>query len=104
MRTIAITHFESCKVHQAAMLPNLIINDPKFREALQKVLSDAIVLMKEIDREKVFHYPVTDEEAPEYSTIIVEPMCLSIMEEKVMDSLYRTIEEFTSDVSSTHLA
>jgi bromodomain-containing protein 7/9 len=76
-----------------------LTNDPKFRESLQIVLRDAIALMKEIDQEKVFHYPVTDEKAPEYSSIIEEPMCLSIMEEKVTGSLYRNIEEFTSDVS-----
>ena len=82
------------------MLPNLLINDPKFRDSLRKVLTDAVTKMKDIDEDKIFHDPVTDDEAPEYSTVIEDPMCLSMMEEKLINSQYKTIEEFTSDVSS----
>eukprot|EP00804_Cyclotella_cryptica_P029472 CCRYP_011281-RE/>CCRYP_011281-RE protein AED:0.21 eAED:0.21 QI:965/1/1/1/0.88/0.84/19/194/1883 len=84
-------------IEEAAMLPNLLTKDPRYRESLQKVLRQAIALMKEIDQEKVFHDPVTDDMAPEYSRIINKPICLSTMEEKVMRFEYKTIDEFTAD-------
>ncbi len=103
VRTVVTTYLARCfwiAVQEVSMQPNSLINEPKFRESLRKVLTDAVTSMKAIDHHKYFHDPVTDDEAPEYSTVITNPMCLSMMELKVTSSQYKTPEEFEADVSS----
>lgn len=84
---------------EASMQPNSLIHEPKFRESLRKVLTDAVTSMKAIDHCKYFHDPATDDEAPEYSTVITNLTCLNMMELKVTSSQYKTPKEFEADVS-----
>lgn len=72
---------------------------PEYKELLRKVLSELVDKMTAADSEKVFHYPVTDEIAPDYSDTIKRPICLSDIRSKVFNSEYRDIEEFKADVS-----
>lgn len=72
---------------------------PEYKELLKKILSELVDKMAAADSEKVFHYPVTDEMAPDYSDIIKQPICLSDIRSKVLNSYYRDIQEFKADVS-----
>jgi hypothetical protein len=67
-------------------------------EHLQKAITIALVQMKLDDRESIFLNPVTDDLVPGYSDIIHEPMCLSMMEEKVANAKYSDLVEFERDV------
>ena len=46
-----------------------------------------------------FREPVCEEEAPNYSSIISNPMDLRTVKEKLQNGLYRTTTEFDQDVN-----
>lgn len=49
------------------------------------------------DKHGTFAHPVTDDDAPEYSTTITKPMDLSTMRQKMLDLQYDTLEDLEAD-------
>jgi len=80
--------------------PSVILTKTATRsdEHLQKAITLALVQMKLDDRESIFLNPVTDDLVLGYSDVIHEPMCLSMMEEKVANAKYSDLVEFERDV------
>ena len=46
----------------------------------------------------VFVKPVDEQDVPDYYAIIQEPMCLEMMNEKLMDGMYLCLEDFNQDI------
>ncbi len=46
------------------------------------------------DKEAIFEFPVTDDIAPGYSTIIKRPMDLTTMKKKIENYEYNTVAEY----------
>jgi len=66
------------------------------RRKLQKVSKIIFNMVKEKDVDEIFHYPVTDEEAPDYSSTIDFPMDFSTIEKKL--SSYKDINDLREDL------
>ncbi|KAL6121616.1 hypothetical protein NUSPORA_01444 [Nucleospora cyclopteri] len=64
----------------------------------------AVIIMNEIDKPKnkkvtwCFCHPVSDEEAPGYSSIVKQPMDLSTVRNKLEMRVYSNLEEFIRDL------
>nr|CAG4646971.1 EOG090X04G3 [Megafenestra aurita]SVE92326.1 EOG090X04G3 [Megafenestra aurita] len=67
------------------------------RPALQKLLELLLPNLERKDPRQFFAWPVTDNIAPGYSSIINKPMDFSTMKQKIEDNQYRTLQEFTDD-------
>ena len=65
------------------------------RPALQKLLELLLPTLERKDPRQFFAWPVTDNIAPGYSTIIPKPMDFSTMKQKIEDNQYRTLHEFS---------
>lgn len=65
------------------------------RPALQKLLELLLPNLERKDPRQFFAWPVTDNIAPGYSSIINKPMDFSTMKQKIEDNQYRTLQEFT---------
>ena len=61
---------------------------------------ELVTKLKEFDNHKIFRDPVTDEDAPGYSEVIKNPMCLKTIEAKVGNNEYLDLESLNADVSS----
>jgi len=69
------------------------------RPALQKLLELLLPSLERKDPRQFFAWPVTDNIAPGYSTIIKKPMDFSTMKMKIEDNQYKMLQEFTDDFS-----
>jgi Bromodomain len=65
---------------------------------LNRIITTALVAMKENDTQNLFLNPVTDKIAPGYSKVIKQPMCIAMMEDKVEKNEYRGIADWETDV------
>eukprot|EP00977_Amphora_coffeiformis_P000852 scaffold184_cov179-Amphora_coffeaeformis.AAC.11 len=68
------------------------------KRQLNRIVTESISVMKQADPQSLFLNPVTDKIAPNYSKVIKKPMCISMMEEKVANSLYNSVEDWQNDV------
>lgn len=66
-------------------------------ENLNPLYLDVIEKLKAKDKKEIFQVPVTDDEAPDYSTIIKNPMDLSTMQQKVFKLEYTSLEDMEAD-------
>lgn len=64
---------------------------------LAKLLEHLIKALEKRDPHQFFAWPVTDEIAPNYSSIISKPMDFSTIRQKIDENEYRSIDEFTED-------
>lgn len=65
------------------------------RPALQKLLELLLPNLERKDPRQFFAWPVTDNIAPGYSSIITKPMDFSTMKQKIEENQYKTLQEFT---------
>lgn len=67
------------------------------KSPLNKLLEHLLRFLEKRDPHQFFAWPVTDDIAPGYSTIISKPMDFSTMHQKIDDNEYATLTEFTDD-------
>lgn len=67
------------------------------KSPLNKLLDHLLRFLEKRDPHQFFAWPVTDDIAPGYSNIITKPMDFSTMRQKIDDSEYSTLGEFTED-------
>lgn len=65
------------------------------RPALQKLLELLLPNLERKDPRQFFAWPVTDNIAPGYSSIITKPMDFSTMKQKIEENQYKTLHEFS---------
>ena len=68
------------------------------KRQLNRIITAGINAMKDSDPRNLFLNPVTDAIAPGYSKIIKKPMCIDMMERKIDNNAYNSIQEWDSDV------
>lgn len=67
-------------------------------DLLKALLKDAWNFMDSIDTSKLFAAPVSDEQAPGYSSVIKKPMDLDTMKVNVENGAYLTLNDFNEHV------
>lgn len=67
------------------------------KSPLAKLLNHLLKLLEKKDPHHFFAWPVTDEIAPGYSSIISRPMDFHTIRQKVEDSQYNSVQEFCDD-------
>lgn len=67
------------------------------KSPLSKLLEHLLKSLEKRDPQQFFAWPVTDDIAPGYSTIITNPMDFSTIRQKMEDNQYTTIAEFSND-------
>ncbi|XP_053959226.1 bromodomain-containing protein 7 [Anastrepha ludens] len=67
------------------------------KSPLNKLLDHLLRFLEKRDPHQFFAWPVTDDIAPGYSSIITKPMDFSTIRQKIDDSEYGTLTEFTDD-------
>ena len=67
---------------------------------MKRVLGAAVAAMRQSDPQQLFLNPVSDAIAPGYSRVISRPMCVLIIEKKIDDSKYATLDDFNQDVQT----
>lgn len=77
----------------------ILSNNTKYTHTLKLVLTDLVDALKKNDTHKIFYDVVRDEDVPGYSDEIKEPMCLSMISNRIERSIYRDLDEFKADVS-----
>lgn len=87
-------------MYAVAQAHDWLSHSAQYKRIRDQVLIDLVSKMKEIDRSnKLFYDPVTDEDAPEYSKVITEPMCLKTIEAKIENQQYLVLDALKMDVS-----
>lgn len=74
-----------------------VIKKYQERNLVQRMLEHVHRALEKRDPQNFFAWPVTDNIAPGYSTIISNPMDLSTMRQKVDDNEYVDLQEFMED-------
>ncbi|EDW77710.1 uncharacterized protein Dwil_GK24409 [Drosophila willistoni] len=67
------------------------------KSPLNKLLDHLLRFLEKRDPHQFFAWPVTDDIAPGYSSIITKPMDFSTMRQKIDDHDYSALNEFTDD-------
>ncbi|XP_030383707.1 bromodomain-containing protein 7 [Scaptodrosophila lebanonensis] len=67
------------------------------KSPLNKLLEHLLRFLEKRDPHQFFAWPVTDDIAPGYSSIISKPMDFSTMRQKIDDHEYATLTEFSDD-------
>ncbi|XP_055852969.1 bromodomain-containing protein 7 [Episyrphus balteatus] len=67
------------------------------KSPLTKLLDHLLRSLEKRDPHQFFAWPVTDDIAPGYSSIITKPMDFSTMRQKIEDNDYTTLVEFSDD-------
>lgn len=67
------------------------------KSPLTKLLDHLLRSLEKRDPHQFFAWPVTDDIAPGYSSIITKPMDFSTMRQKIEDNDYTTLVEFSED-------
>ncbi|XP_049548455.1 bromodomain-containing protein 7 [Anopheles darlingi] len=67
------------------------------RSPLAKLLDHLLKALEKRDPHQFFAWPVTDDIAPGYSSIIMKPMDFSTIRQKIDDNEYNTVSEFSDD-------
>lgn len=62
---------------------------------MQKLLELLLPTLERKDPRQFFAWPVTDNIAPGYSSIITKPMDFSTMKQKIEENQYKTLQEFS---------
>lgn len=65
---------------------------------LNRCLDYLVRLLSDKDKEGFFQYPVTDQLAPGYSSIITHPMDFSTIRKKISQDEYSNLSEFRADI------
>nr|XP_022904863.1 bromodomain-containing protein 7-like [Onthophagus taurus]XP_022907565.1 bromodomain-containing protein 7-like [Onthophagus taurus] len=74
-----------------------VLRQRQERSPLQRMLDHLLKAIEKRDPNQFFAWPVTDNIAPGYSTIISRPMDLSTMKQKIDDNLYVDMQDFIAD-------
>ena len=101
----AADHFESSQtpktpssVDSSGREPrSCVLKMKQSRSPLAKLLDHLLRGLEKKDPQQYFAWPVTDDIAPGYSTIITKPMDFSTIRQKIDDNEYKTLTEFTDD-------
>lgn len=64
---------------------------------LGKLLNHLLPMLEKNDQHKFFEWPVSDEIAPGYSSIISKPMDFFTIRQKVEENIYNSLAEFADD-------
>lgn len=72
-------------------------NDPE--RQYNEILEDIVERCLDLDKKWFFHAPVTKREAPTYHQIIVNPMDLGTMKNKIRRSEYKNLDDFKKDLA-----
>ncbi|XP_055642002.1 bromodomain-containing protein 7 [Toxorhynchites rutilus septentrionalis] len=67
------------------------------RSPLARLLDHLLKALEKRDPHQFFAWPVTDDIAPGYSTIITKPMDFSTIRQKIDDNEYTSVTEFSDD-------
>ena len=90
-RPASVTDYGSELAHREELTPP---PPPPPKTSLQRFLEYLLRGLEKRDTQRFFRAPVTDLQAPGYSSVIRHPMDFSTMRQKVLDNMYSTVAEF----------
>ncbi|KAF9979176.1 nuA3 HAT complex component nto1 [Actinomortierella ambigua] len=64
---------------------------------LRSILEDVLTELEKLDRQKYFHFPISEDEVKDYHEIIKNPISFQDMREKLEGFQYNDIETFAED-------
>lgn len=76
-----------------------VITAPKIKKytPFKKVLATTMKKLVDLDQGNIFYAPVTEQQAPGYSSIIKNPMSLSVMRKRVSQDRYEFLSQMEAD-------
>ena len=74
-----------------------VLKQKQSRTPLNKLLDHLLKALEKRDPHQFFAWPVTDDIAPGYSSIILKPMDFSTIRQKIEDNEYGSVTEFSDD-------